>query len=80
MENAEGILNVMKESGLEPSSETYTILICGFIRNKNLEGVEKVLKQCEEADIMFSDRDYFDMVYTLAMNGYDDEIDKVIKC
>ena len=77
MESAEGILTVMKEGGIEPSSETYTLLMCGYIKNGNLAKVEELFKQCELMEIMFTDKDYFDIIYAYTMHGYENEVDKV---
>lgn len=75
MESAEGILAVMKQAGIDPSAEAFTILICGYIKQGNLDKVEEVLKQCEESDIYFIDKDYLEIMYNLALHNYD--IDQV---
>lgn len=77
MESAEGILTVMKDAGVEPSSETYAFLICGFIQQGNFERVEELIRLCETKDIALSNNDYFDMIYACAIHGHENEIDKV---
>lgn len=78
MASAEGILTVMQEGGIQPSSETYALLMCGYIRNGNLEKVEELFKKCELMEIMFSDNNYFDVIYEYTLHGYDDQVDQVI--
>lgn len=75
MQSAEGVLSTMKQVGIEPSVETYTILICGHIKQGDLQKVDSILKHCEETDICFTNKDYYEMVYCLALFNHD--VDKV---
>jgi len=77
MESAEGVLNVMKESNLEPTSDTYTLLASGYAKNGDIGKVIDVLDTCDSKEIYLSDKEYLDIVYSLAVNGHGDKIDQV---
>jgi len=77
MESAEGVLNVMKESNLEPTSDTYTLLASGYAKNGDIAKVVDVLDTCDNNEINLSDKEYLDIVYSLAINGHGDKIDQV---
>lgn len=77
MESAEGVLNVMKESNLEPTSDTYTLLASGYAKNGDLAKIVDVLDTCDNKEIYLSDKEYLDIVYSLAINGHGDKIDQV---
>lgn len=77
MKSAEENIEVMKQAGVEPTSESYSILIGGYIKQGNLEKAEELLKQCEAKDYLLSEKDYFDILYAYAKHGYVDEVDKV---
>jgi len=77
MESAEGVLNVMKESNLEPTSDTYTLLASGYAKNGDISKVIDVLDTCDNKEIYLSDKEYLDIVYSLAVNGHGDKIDQV---
>lgn len=76
MESAEGVLNVMKESNLEPTSDTYTLLASGYAKNGDIAKVVDVLDTCDNNEINLSDKEYLDIVYSLAINGHGDKIDR----
>lgn len=77
-ESAAGILGVMTQAGLEPSSDTYTTLLCGIARKGDVEAINNYIAQCEEKDIFLLDKDYLEIVYALAINGHADKIDGVL--
>lgn len=77
MKSAENTYNTMKQTGIEPSSETYTILICGYIKQGDLDKVDSTLKQCEEGNVHFTNTDYLEILYNLAI--YNHNVDKVTK-
>lgn len=77
MESAEGVLNVMKESNLEPSSDTYTLLASGYAKKGDIAKIIDVLEKCENNEIILSDKEYLDIIYSLAINGHGDKIDQV---
>lgn len=78
LESAVGVLSVMSHSGMEPSADTYTTLLCGFARNGDIESINKYMKQCEEKEIYLLDKDRFEVVYALAVNGHGDKVDALL--
>uniref|UniRef100_A0A1B6EW94 PROP1-like PPR domain-containing protein n=1 Tax=Cuerna arida TaxID=1464854 RepID=A0A1B6EW94_9HEMI len=79
MESAEGMLTVMKQANLEPSNETYTTLLCGYARRGDEAAIDRLITDCKVKDVLLSDRDYLEMVYTAAINDHDDLVDKILK-
>lgn len=77
MESAEGVLKLMKDSNLEPSSDTYTLLASGYAKQGNVEKVVEILDLCENNDTYLSDKEYLDILYVLAVNGSGNSIDQV---
>lgn len=75
VKNAEDVLDSMKEAGINPSAETYTVLICGHIKQGNVEKVDSVLLSCEETDICFASKDYYEIIYCLTL--FNRNVDKV---
>lgn len=78
MVSAEGILNVMKQANLEPTGESYSQLICGYIKEGNVEKAKDILQNCETRDTIFSDKEYFDVIFSYAKHGFENEVDQVI--
>lgn len=74
MDSAEGILSVMTQAGLEPSADTYTTLLCGYAQKGDIENIQKTLNECETKEIFLLDKDYFDVIYSLARNGHSEHI------
>jgi len=77
MESAEGILNVMKESNLDPTSDTYTLLASGYAKNGDIAKIINVLDTCENKEIYLSDKEYLDIVYSLSVNGHGNKVEEV---
>lgn len=77
MESATGIMTVMQQAGLEPSTETYKTLICGYSKCGDLNAVRRVLDECTSKQVYFMDRDYMDIIYELAVNNHPAIIDEV---
>ena len=78
MESAAGILNVMKQANIDPSSETYTVLMCGYAKRGDMESINKVMESSKAAGINLFDKDILEVVYTLAVNGHGALLDEVI--
>ncbi|XP_030763676.1 leucine-rich PPR motif-containing protein, mitochondrial [Sitophilus oryzae] len=78
MDSAHGILTVMAQAGLEPSADTYTTLLCGYGRNGNIKAINELLAECEVRDIYLLDKDYLDIVYSLATNGYSQYVPDIL--
>lgn len=77
MESAQGILNVMKESNLEPTSDTYTLLSTGYAKKGDITKIVEILDICDGKEIYLSDKEYLDIIYALATNGHGNQIDQV---
>lgn len=77
MESAEGVLDVMNESKLEPSSDTYTILASGYAKTGNIQKINEIINICESKEIYLNDKDFLEIVYSLAVSGHGKEIDQV---
>lgn len=74
MDSAEGILTVMTQAGLEPSADTYTTLLCGYAQKGDIENIKKILDESENKEIFLLDKDYFDIIYSLATNNHSEHI------
>jgi leucine-rich PPR motif-containing protein len=77
MESAAGILGVMQQAGLEPSADTYTTLLCGYAKKGDIDAITETLEQCDAKDIQLLDRDYMDIIYSLAINNHLEHVDTV---
>lgn len=67
----------MKQSGIEPSSRTYSALLCVHARKGDIEAIRKVMDECKQKDILFSDKEVLEVIYTLAVNEHHDLLDEV---
>lgn len=45
MENAKGVMRVMSQAGLEPDSETYRALLCGYAKHGLSEEILSTLSK-----------------------------------
>lgn len=43
MENAKAILEVMRNAKLDPTSNTYTKLLCGYAELGDIDGIREVI-------------------------------------
>jgi len=77
MESAAGILGVMQQAGLDPSADTYTTLLCGYAKKGDIDAITKTLEQCDAKDIQLLDKDYMDIIYSLAVNNHLEHVDTV---
>lgn len=78
IESAAGIIGVMSQAGLEPSADTYTTLLCGFARKGDIESINKYAELCEEKEIHLLDKDFLEIVYSLAINNHEDKIESIL--
>ncbi|RZF34823.1 hypothetical protein LSTR_LSTR011210 [Laodelphax striatellus] len=78
MESAKGILSVMSQANLEPNNDTYTTLLCGYARIGDAPSIESFFEECETKDIILGDRDYLEIIYTLAVNEQEQLIDFIL--
>lgn len=77
MKGAENMLNIIQQAGIQSSSETFAVLICGYIKHHNLKKVDELLRKCELDGIAFTDKDYLAIIHAYAVSGYINEIDEV---
>lgn len=77
MESASGIIGVMQQAGLQPSADTYTALLCGYAKKGDIDAITKTLEHCDAEDIQLLDRDYMDIIFSLAVNDHLEHVDKV---
>ena len=78
MNGALNILNIMAEMGYKPSSITYAALLTAYAKEGDIKNILKTFKICESKDIIILDKYKMDIVHSLALNGYEEHIDKVI--
>lgn len=78
MESARGILSVMQQAGLEPSADTFTTLLCGYARKGDLDAIKSTLEECETKEIYLLDKDYLDILYSLATNGHEAHVPYIL--
>lgn len=77
MKSAEGILGVMKQASLEPSNETYTVLLCAYAKAGDKEALQRLITDCKLKDVLLADRDVLEVAYTAAVNNQDHLVDDV---
>ena len=77
MESAVGILTVMAQAGLEPSSSTYTSLLCGYAKHGDINAINRTLKECEDKEITINDRELLEVAFSLCVNDHVDLLDQV---
>lgn len=78
MESARGILSVMQQAGLEPSADTYTILLCGYAKTGDIEKINELLEEADAKELYLLDNDYLDIIYSLATNNHDENIPLIL--
>jgi leucine-rich PPR motif-containing protein, mitochondrial len=77
MESARGILTVMKQAGMEPTADTFTALLCGHAKQGDIEAIRAVIAECEAQNIELLDRDFMEVIFSLAKAGHVDLIQEV---
>ncbi|XP_014230719.1 leucine-rich PPR motif-containing protein, mitochondrial [Trichogramma pretiosum] len=75
--NALKVVNIMTQAGIEPSSRTYSAVLCAHATVGDVEAIQATLKECHQKDILFSDKDILDVIYTLAVSGHSQFIDEL---
>ncbi|KAG5883517.1 hypothetical protein JTB14_019286 [Gonioctena quinquepunctata] len=78
MDSAQGIINVMVQAGLEPSADTYTTLLSGYAAKGDIETITKLITECETKEIFLLDKDYLDIIHSLAINGHTQHIPSIL--
>lgn len=46
-ESAKGIINIMRQSGINPDSETYKLLATGYVKSGTLEDIEATISKLQ---------------------------------
>jgi len=77
MESAEGILGVMKQAGLEPNDDSYATLMRGYAKKGDLENIRRIVAECEQQEIFLVDRDFLEVIFTLASSKHNDLVKDV---
>uniref|UniRef100_A0A670XQ10 Leucine rich pentatricopeptide repeat containing n=1 Tax=Pseudonaja textilis TaxID=8673 RepID=A0A670XQ10_PSETE len=72
MDSAVNILSVMKDTKIEPGSETYLALLNAYAEKGNIN-------QIEETEIYLSERDFMDIIFTLAKAGYPQYVQNILE-
>ncbi|KAJ8667565.1 hypothetical protein QAD02_009228 [Eretmocerus hayati] len=73
------ILDEMNEAGVEPTSVTFATIICVHARQGDIQSIFKVIGECQQRGTTFSFEEILEVIYTLAICGFSDQVDKMIK-
>ncbi|ETE71867.1 Leucine-rich PPR motif-containing protein, mitochondrial [Ophiophagus hannah] len=79
MDSAVNILSVMKDTKIEPGSETYLALLNAYAEKGNINQIEEELKNIEKTEIYLSERDFMDIIFTLAKAGYPQYVQNILE-
>lgn len=77
IDNAVHVLDLMKESKIEPSAETYTELMCVYAKGDHFGKIQEILSECKMKEIPFSNRQICEVILTLCMNKHQDHANEV---
>lgn len=77
MASAVKVLEIMAEAGIQPTSRTYTEILCTYAKRGDIEAIRQTLKEFKEKDIQMTDRELLEVVCSLAINNHLDLIDEV---
>lgn len=69
----------MKQIELNPSSITYTELMCGYAKIGQMAKIHEILEQCKNDQIQITDANISKIIYELAVNGYADRTKSLIE-
>lgn len=70
-------LNVMKQNGIEPSSETYGALMQAHAKFGEIDEILKIISDCQTNEILLNDEALLQTIYVLALNDHEQHIDQV---
>lgn len=68
----------MKQAGLEPTADTYTTLLCSYAKVGDITSILSTLDTCEKNELYLLDRDLFDVIYTLSINGHSKHVAQLL--
>lgn len=71
-------MNVMVESSLDPSMDTYTVLLVALAEQGDMEGLNSVFEECYAAEIPVSNSTLFEVILALAVSGHNQLVPQVI--
>lgn len=69
-DNARNIVEVMRQTGLEPTNMTYTVLAMGFAEKGEIEEVKKYINQAEIENMPLRPGQLLDVYAALAASGH----------
>ncbi|XP_076598480.1 leucine-rich PPR motif-containing protein, mitochondrial [Chaetodon auriga] len=79
IESAENILTVMKGAGIEPGPDTYLSLLNAYAEKGDLDNLKKTLEAAESADCILMDRDFMQVIFTMAKAGHKQHIPEMVE-
>ncbi|KAM6956562.1 leucine-rich PPR motif-containing protein, mitochondrial [Aplochiton taeniatus] len=79
MESAENILPVMRSAGIEPGPDTYVALLNAYAEKGEVEKIKKTLESVESADASLMDRDFMQVIYSLAKAGHQHFVPEMVE-
>lgn len=68
----------MKEKGIEPSAASYAALLGGYAKFGNIDKMREIFSYCDKEEITLLDKDYMDIIFSLASNGHTEYVDEVL--
>lgn len=68
----------MKQAGIEPTSRSYTAVLCTHAKRGDIMAIRNTLDECKEKDILLANKEILDVIYTLALNKQSEHIDEVL--
>ncbi|EPY79461.1 hypothetical protein CB1_000929005 [Camelus ferus] len=79
MENAENILTVMKEAGIEPGPDTYLALLNAYAEKGDIDRVKQTLEKVEKSDLYLMDRDLLQIILSFSKAGYPQYVSEILE-
>lgn len=79
IESAKNILTVMKGAGIEPGPDTYVSLLNAYAEKGDLDSLKKTLEAADSADCSLMDRDFMQVIFTLAKAGHQQHVPEMVE-
>ncbi|KAK7104135.1 leucine-rich PPR motif-containing protein, mitochondrial-like [Littorina saxatilis] len=77
-ESAQSIVEVMRQTGLEPTNTTYMTLAIGFAERGEIEEVKKYINQAEIENVPLRPGQLLEVYAALAMNGHNQYLKEIM--
>lgn len=77
LEAAKNVIEVMKQNGFSPTSETYVSLLRAHLEHKDVDGVKKLMEHCEQNNIFLSEQSLMELICDMADNDTNQPIKEV---